>query len=128
MKIIFCILFSFFVSLVGCQKNNDSNPKIDKQILIGKWVNQSENKDTLYFTDTILYRTNIATNTLSHFYSYELNDDVVNLTYLGMDKVTFIKPFIHALTLNTAKDILTIQNFQNAYPGYNGQIFRRIKM
>ncbi len=123
MKIKIVILLFIFVQL-GCEKNN--NKQINKEDLFGKWVNLSENKDTLHFTDSMIFRTHfgIPSLSLSHRYKYQIIDtDKLELFYNGFDKVYFNHPFIHKILLNSEKNILEIQDFHNTYPCYYGDKF-----
>jgi hypothetical protein len=123
MKIYLFLLIALFATI--CCKKESIDP-ISKEAIIGKWVNQSDNKDTLLITDTLIYRTHLATNTLIHYYSFELNNDSIKLRYLGIDKVNFINPFVHKIELSSDKKVLKIKNFKNVYPGYDGESFNKI--
>lgn len=119
------ILLSFFVSLVGCEKSNDSNPKIDKQSLFGKWVNNQLNTDTLSWNDTIILRTDTITSLPKHSYHYELNEDSIELEYSGEYYILVLKSS-HKLILSEDKSILTITGIESYFPKYKGNQFRKI--
>lgn len=125
MKMQVLILLSFFVSLVGCEKNNDSNPKIDKQILIGKWVNTQLNTDTLFWKDTIILRTDTISSLPKHSYNYELIEDSIRLEYNG-EYYILIPESSFKLIINADKSIITIESIDNYFPNYKGNQFKKI--
>jgi hypothetical protein len=124
MKMQVLLIISFFVSVVGCEKNNDSNSKIDKQALIGKWVNTQLNTDTLFWKDTIILRTDTITSLPKHSYNYELIEDSVKLEYNG-EYYILVPEFSFKLNINADKSIITIEGIENYFPNYKGNQFRR---
>ena len=128
--IYFSILISLLVCFTGCEKLNDSNFQDDgfgnlsgnlnsKQYLLGKWINQLDNKDILYFKDDGVSRTHYATNELDHFYSYKIKGDKLELQYLGHDKI-YVYPRVFDFNIDNKKGILQIKDFNNYYPGGSG--------
>jgi len=123
MKINAIIIF-LIISLISCEKENSTiNFK-------GYWVNLSENKDTLLIKDYFIFRTNfrMPDSSLNHRYKYDIIKDSLVLTYDGFDKVYFSKPFINKFYYTKAEQILTIEDFEKVYPGYKGDVFKRIKL
>ncbi len=113
------------MTLYCCKK--DSQSKIQEEIL-GKWINQIESRDTLLITDSLIYRTHFQTNRLDHIYEYKIiNSHMLELNYIGADYVGFTEPFKNKINYNNKKQILEIENFQNTYPRYAGDTFKRIK-
>ena len=117
------VLLSLFLSIVGCEKDNDFEKKYH---LNGYWLNRIDNKDTLLITDSLIYRSHFqAMDTgLNHKYDYNIKQDSLELIYKGIDKITFAKPFIHNFKLDEEKNILIIEDFEKTYPGYNGNRFK----
>lgn len=119
------ILLSFFVSLVGCEKNNDSMLIIDKQSLIGKWVNTQLNTDTLFWKDTIIIRSDTITSLPKHSYNYELIEDSIKLEYNG-EYYILVPKSSFKLIINADKSIITIEGIDNYFPNYKGNQFKKI--
>jgi len=125
MKMQVLILLIFFASSVGCEKNNDSNLKIDKQILIGKWVNTQLNTDTLFWKDTIIIRSDTITSLPKHSYNYELIEDSIKLEYNG-EYYILVPKSSFKLIINADKSIITIEGIDNYFPNYKGNQFKKI--
>jgi hypothetical protein len=125
MKMQVLILLSLFASLIGCEKSNDSYPKIDKQALFGKWVSTQLNADTLYWKDTIILRTDTITSLPKHSYNYELFEDSIKLEYNG-EYYILVPKSSHKLIINVDKSIITIEGIENYFPKYKGNEFRKI--
>lgn len=119
------ILLSLFVSLIGCEKNNDSNPKIAKQTLIGKWVNTQLNTDTLFWKDTIILRTDTISSLPKHSYNYELIEDSIRIEYNG-EYYILVPESSFKLIINADKSIITIEGIENYFPKYKGTQFKKI--
>ncbi|MCK5168255.1 MAG: hypothetical protein KAQ75_00140 [Bacteroidales bacterium] len=119
------ILLALFISITGCEKDKDSNPTIDKQYLIGKWVNTQLNTDTLFWNDTIIMRTDTITLFPKHSYHYELIEDSVILEYTGEYYILAPKS-THKLIINNEKSVITIENLENYFPEYKGNQFMKI--
>lgn len=100
------------------RKNNDSNPEIDKQTLIGKWVNTQLNTDTLFWKDTIILRTDTITSLSKHSYSYELIEDSIKLEYNG-EYYILVPESSFKLIINADKSIITIEGIDNYFPNNN---------
>ena len=70
--------------MIGCEKNNATPDKIDKDVLSGKWVNTQLSADTLFFfNDSIIMRTDTITHLPKHRYKYKLEEDSITLKYTG---------------------------------------------
>lgn len=125
MKMQVLIVFSFFFFLLGCEKDKNSNITIEKQDLIGKWVNTQLNTDTLFWNNTIIIRTDTVTPFKKHSYKYELFGDSLLIEYNGEYYILAPKS-THKLFFNNDKSILTIEMLEDYFPEYNGNRFSRI--
>lgn len=125
MKMQVLILISLFVFILGCEKDNDSNLKIDKQTLVGKWVNTQLYTDTLIWKETIILRTDTITSLPKHSYNYELIDDSIKLEYNGEYYVLVPKSSLKVI-INSDKSIITIEGIDNYFPNYKGNQFKKI--
>lgn len=119
------ILLSLFITLIGCEKDKDTNPKINKQNLIGEWVNTQLNTDTLFWGDTIIRRTDTITSLPKHSYRYELFGDSIKLEYNGEYYILAPKSS-HKIILNDDKSVITIEGIENYFPEYIGNQFLKL--
>ena len=118
-SIIISMLFLF--TLTACEKEDHENKAITKKDLLGKWVNLTEIKDTLNFTDSMLYRERGV-----YFYKYTIYDsDSLKLDYKGKYKIK-VSPAFLKMNLNLDKDTLEIEDLHNYFPEKNGDIFKKI--
>ncbi len=121
------LAFIFICSILGCEKNNDSNPQINKIDLIGKWVNISLDSDTLFWYDTIINRIDTITMLPKHNYTYTLNKDYIKIKYTGEYYILAPKS-THKLIINNEKSVITIEGLDNYFPEYEGTEFEKIKL
>jgi hypothetical protein len=126
MKMQVLVLLSLFLSIVGCEKDNDANPNIGKQTLIGKWVNTHLNSDTLFWKDSIILRTDTITSLPKHSYDYDLVADSIKLKYNGEYYILAPKSSFK-LSINSDKSIITIEGIEDYFPSYKGNQFKKIK-
>jgi len=124
-KIHVVILLSFYFSIVGCKKDKESIQTIDKQDLIGTWVNNKLNTDTLFWTDTIILRIDTITQLRKHSYSFELYMDSVKLEYTGEYYILALKSN-HRILFNNDKSIITIEGLEDYFPKCQGNQFIKI--
>jgi hypothetical protein len=126
MKMKILVLFTLFVSsFIGCEKNNDSTQTVDKEYLIGKWINTQLEIDTLYWNDTIILRIDTLTSLPKHGYHYDLFEDSISLEYNGEYYILVPKSNFR-LSLNSDKSIITIEGIEGYFPKYKGNQFKRI--
>ncbi len=126
MKMKILVLLTLFVSsFIGCEKNDDSIQTVDKEHLIGKWVNVQLETDTLFWNDSIILRTDTLTSLPKHSYHYELFEDSLSLEYNGEYYILVLKSSFK-LSMNKDKSILTIDGIEDYFPKYKGNQFKRI--
>jgi len=114
----YLLAFIFISSILGCDSDNDLNPQIDKKDLIGKWVNTSLDSDTLFWYDTKINRPP------KHSYTYTLNRDSIIIKYTGEYYIEVFESS-HKISLNNDKSLLTIEEFDNYFPKYEGVEFKK---
>ena len=117
------ILLLFLLSIIGCNTKNDSNPII-KEHLIGNWVNITDTRDTLFIGDTIIHRIYIPSSEPILYYRYTLNGNEITIEYLGIFAIYVPESTFH---IELENDLLTIVNFSSYFPGYNGDIFKKLE-
>ena len=122
----YVIIFLSFFLLISCEKENEN--VISKEDLLGKWINTLNKLDTLYFTDSLLYRTHFRAfdSGFHHFYNYKLKVDSIELEYLGLDKIGIFYPFVNRINLTSKKERIIIEDFKRVYPAYNGDEFDKM--
>ncbi|MFV0606046.1 MAG: hypothetical protein ACK5NK_09420 [Niabella sp.] len=124
MKIL-VLLTLFILSFAGCKEDNDSTQKIEKEKLIGKWVNTQLEIDTLFWDNTIVLRNDTLTSLPKHSYNYELIEDSLSLEYDGEYYILAPKSNFK-LSMNKDKSVITIEGIEGYFPKYKGNQFKRI--
>lgn len=133
MKMQIIIIVSLIISLTACEEGNDSssilendfNNQVDKQYLIGKWVNLQLNIDTLYWEESIIRRTDITTHMPKHSYSYELCNDSIKIQYNG-EYYIYVYENTFKISINSDKSIINIEGIDKYFPAYKGNQFKKI--
>jgi len=126
MKMKILVLLTLFISsFIGCEKDNDSIQKVDKEYLIGKWINTQLEIHTLFWNDTIVLRTDTLPSLPKHSYHYELFEDSISLEYNG-EYYILVPKSSFKLSINSDKSIITIESIEDYFPKYKGNQFKRI--
>ncbi|MGM0407863.1 MAG: hypothetical protein ACQERU_07750 [Bacteroidota bacterium] len=116
------VLFLLF-ALTGCEK--ETFDKINKEDISGKWVNVVNSSDTLFINDSTIKRTDTTTMLPKHSYSYSLYNDSIKILYTG-EYYILAPESSHRILLDKNKSTLTIEKFENYFPEYEGNDFKRI--
>lgn len=112
-------LFPFiFLGLIACTRDKDSSA-----YLPGVWVNVSNDRDTLRFTQDQLIRA--GTSNLSSSYSYSLHNQYITLQYTGPAYI-LVQPKTFAYRISSDY-ILSIDSLPGYFPRYAGSEFRFLR-
>lgn len=117
--------FLFLLFLCGCEDFKSEGTVINKQDLIGYWINLVDSNDTLLFEDTIISRSCFGESKPGNAYTYELHSDSIRLHYIGPFYV-FVRDLSFKITLDESSKILTIKNLSSYYPPIQGDEFKYI--
>ena len=121
MYFILTLIFCFSLS---CEKENQ--PSVDKQMLIGEWVNLVNDNDTLRIDEAVIKRIDVTQGKYSHFYDYELVGNYITLQYTGLDEI-LVEATKLKVSFSQTKSNITFEGLSSYYPNYEGDTFRIIK-
>ncbi len=107
----------------GCEDNKGDDTMIDKQNLIGYWINIVDSNDTLVFQDSIILRSYFGSSKPRNVYEYELHSDSIRLHYIGPFYV-LVPDLSFRITLDELSKTLTITNLSGYYPYITGDEFK----
>lgn len=111
--LLFGMIFSFMAT--ACEEVNNTKNETD---ITGFWVCQHEESDTLLIKSDTMFRSffNRENKYVTHFYGYAIEGDSLDIQYYGPDKI-MVPPIRTSFFLNNEKQMLTIADMGNLYPG-----------
>ena len=132
MKAVIKIIFLcgiIVLTAFSCEKDKDNNMKsqvINKEEIIGDWVNMINNKDILFINDTLISRIDTLYGEPYNYYNYTiLSPDSIKIKYRGRYEIYCPEKTFH-ISLDKQEMILTIENLNTYFPKYNGDKFKKL--
>ena len=106
-----------FVSIMGCERQNSSH-HIDKNQIMGNWINAIDKRDTLFIGDSIINRIEINSLKPIHYYKYSLNRDSITIQYVGIFAIYVPETSFKIELDNESIKIINISSYFQYYKGY----------
>lgn len=124
MRLLTIIIYLLFLS---CNKEEIAS-QINKNDILGVWVNLSNCLDSLIIDENKIKRIDTVQKTYLHYYSYnyDVKESSIIIKYIGLDEI-LVDSCKLKIIFNSSKSEITFEGLSKYHPKYSGETFKKIK-